>query len=305
MDESDKNELTMYKKLNEQQLEAASTGADLQKGLDDSFESLYQGREIPEREIQMHSELCELGEKWRKSIMQNESLARFSVNFYMDGFYPYYTRQNCRVLFVGREACWLNGGNYIETVCKSIQADNFNGWTVNQYPFHKRQFYLAYGILKFVKDGVFPKWEAVPWASEMAKRIFAKSDADSDIGNTFGGLHSISWAFINLSKISNNSGNWQIGDTYYSFTNDAKNREYTRKEIKLLAPNIIIGANVPELAEILGYASPSKDNANCYYYSPNGDFPHFLNCWHFSATKADKTAFYNPVAEIVQKHCNL
>ena len=275
------------------------------EGFDESFESLYQGGEIPEKEIQLHSELCGLSEEWRKSVMQNKSFASFSADFNMDGFYPYYTCQECKILFVGREACWLNGGNYIETVCKSIQADNFNGWTVNQYPFHKRQFYIAYGIQKFVRDGVFPKWEDVPWASDMAKRIFAKSDTESGVGDDFGGLCSISWAFINLSKLSNNSGNWQIGDTYYKFVDDEENQRFTREEIMKLDPDIIIGANVSELADILGYEESDKSNKNCHYYLLKDGFPHFLNCWHFSAIKPDKTAFYNPLAKIVQKHCKL
>jgi hypothetical protein len=204
-------------------------------------------------------------------------------------------------LFVGREACWLKGGNYIETVCKSIQSDDFNGWKVNQYPFHKRQFYIAYGIIKFVETGYFPKWQDVPWASDMAKMIFAKETQSPS--ENIGGLSSISWAFINLSKISNNTGDWRVGEAYHTFINDQQNQRFIREQIEVLAPRIIIGANVPELVQILNYSFSDKDNEDCHYYGPNGKFPHFMNCWHFSAIKSDKNVFYDPIVDVVQKHC--
>lgn len=242
-------------------------------------------------------QLKDLEERWR-DYLGGENWPDQEY-FNMDGFYPYYTHQKTKILFVGREACYMAGKNYIEEVYNALVNDDFNGWTVNQYPFHRRQFYIAYGILKALAE--CPQWKDLPWASDMAagtgegkeKRVFAVENG-------------ISWAFMNLSKISNQTGDYRTDSArYLPFVTDEGNRKFIREEIQILAPDVIIGANVYELVDILGYAAKGEeDEPCCYYYPPVKEkgLPPFLNCYHFAAIKSDKRCFYDPVMRVVEKH---
>lgn len=264
---------------------------------------LYDEGTICDEESEMAKSLKELENKWRGHIDKSQSLSVHAKLFNMDGFYPFYTQQKVRILFVGREACRMQKKNYISTVCPCIRNDNFNGWTVNQYPFHRRQFYLAYGILQFFGSNQreFPKWEDVPWASDMARNIFAKSH-----GEAINGLDSISWAFINLSKFSNETDNWQTdySSRYLPFVNDDVNRSNLKEQIRILNPHLIIGANVGELRDMLGYNVCDQTQKACFYYPPTSDgcYPPFLDCYHFAAIKSDQKGFYNPVREVIMNH---
>lgn len=115
----------------------------------------------------------------------------------------------------------------------------------------------------------------------------------------------ISWAFMNLSKISNQTGDYRTDSArYLPFVTDEGNRTYIGEEIRILAPDIIIGANVYELIDILGYdAKGEEDEPCCYYYPPVKEkgLPPFLNCYHFAAIKSDERCFYEPVMRIVKK----
>lgn len=267
----------------------------------EKLQELYDDEDIPSEEKKMIRELNNLAKSWESSLNLKENEKNL---FNMDGFYPFYTMQPCRILFVGREACWMSRRNYINSVCHCIQADDFNGWTVNQYPFHKRQFYIAYGIMQWCKERKFPEWDDVPYASEMAKKIFARREGKNIVGR----IKSISWAFINLSKLSNDTGDYRTDkNRYLPFVSDESNKKKLQEQIKILEPKIIIGANVPELAGILGYGEPDTEVGDCYYYTnytKGKDFPPFLNCYHFAAIKSDNRCFYNPIKEVFEKHCD-
>lgn len=254
-----------------------------------------------EYETNKYNKLIELAQDWNKPPISN---------FNMDGFYPFYYNQPVRILFVGREACYMAGKDYIKTVHDLLVNNNLSGWTVNQYPFHRRQFYLAYGILRAYANGntqpKFPEWDDVPSASNMASgenRIFAVNRATND--------QSISWAFINLSKVSNESGDYRTSPAYRSFVEDTTNQKFLRKQIEILSPDLIISANVYELLDILGYEKDNgvdTQNKNCYFYPPckskitQKELPPFLNCYHFAAIKSDRHSFYDPVCDVLRKH---
>mgnify|MGYP003292383880 CR=1 FL=1 len=75
-----------------------------------------------------------------------------------------------------------------------------------------------------------------------------------------------------------------------------------KDQIGILNPDIIIGGNVPELADILDYKeSANIDNANCYAYYEEG-LPLFLNCYHFAAIKSDEKCFYEPVGKVLERY---
>ncbi len=263
------------------------------------IKDLYENAAMPEEEENMSGSLKDLSQRWIEYIQKAKTLCENKGLFNMDGFYPFYTKQNPRILFVGREACWMQGKNYITTVCPCIMKDDFNKWTVNQYPFHRRQFYIAYGIINFFSKGEFPNWDNVPWASEMAKNIFGRVN-----GELTGTLDSISWAFINLSKFSNETSDYQTDyvNRYWPFVNDEQNRVYLREQIGILRPQLIVCANVNDLVKILGYGKCDDSVADCFYYSPQNGYPPFLDCYHFSAFKSDRDGFYVPIGEVLKRH---
>ena len=243
------------------------------------------GVEYEVGEKDMLCRLDDLFKEWKAKLPGDEKEL-----FNRDGFYPGYSRQKVRILFVGREACYMAGRNYIEYMYNSFKSGYIGKWTVNQYPFHRRQAYIAYGILKSLEGGLewhWPCWDAVPVASDICK----------DVGEK------ISWAFINLSKLSNQTGDWhRDGNRYWPFVNDEGNKNRLRDQIGILNPDIIVGANVPELADILCYGEPpDTSNENCYLYYEKG-LPLFLNCYHFAAIKGDEKFFYEPVGKVLEEH---
>ena len=135
----------------------------------------------------------------------------------------------------------------------------------------------------------------------MAHKIFAKLH-----GVAINGLDSISWAFINLSKFSNETDNWQTdySGRYLPFVNDDYNRCCLKEQISILQPHLIIGSNVGELKDVLGYEDCDTTEKECFYYppTPDGCFPPFLDCYHFAAIKGDENGFYIPVCKVIKKH---
>lgn len=227
----------------------------------------------------MQRQLTDLFKEWWNALSDTDKDL-----FNRDGFYPGYNSQKFKILFVGREACYMAKKNYIETMYANFQNNDIAGWTINQYPFQRRQAYIAYGILNKWKS-----WEEVPPASDICSMV--------------GEDNGISWAFINMSKLSNETGDWRTdGNRYWPFVNDNNNQRMLKRQIEILNPDIIIGANVPELTNILDYEAPDKTESACYYYKAKGKFPPFLNCFHFAAIKKDKECFYNAVKNVIGNH---
>ena len=230
--------------------------------------------------------------------------------FNMDGFYPYYFSQPLKILFVGREACWMSKKNYMVTLHEELKEGRVGYYSVNQYPFHKRQFYIAYVLLARAAGlGSFPEWDDVPWASDLARILFARKEVNKDSIEDVkikpvSCLQGMSWAFMNLSKISNDTGDWTTDNKRYgSFVQPRY--DFVREEIAILRPDVIVGANVYDLVPILGYEdaeSDCKTDKNCFYYPPKNGFPPFLNCYHFSAIMNDKTCFYDAVKKVADKY---
>lgn len=268
--------------------------------LGDRIDNLY-----PEKERGYARILDELARKIYCTLKPEQQAL-----FNMDGFYPHYYAQHLKILFVGREACWMSKKNYMATLLAELKEGRVGYYSVNQYPFHKRQFYIAYGLLaRAAGFGAFPKWNDVPWASDLARLLFARESINKDLIEDVeikpvSCLQGISWAFMNLSKISNDTGDWTTDNKRYgSFVRPR--HDLVREEIEILQPDVIIGANVYDLVPILGYEDAESDrdtDDNCYYYPPKNGFPPFFNCYHFSAIKNDQTCFYDAVMTVADKY---
>jgi len=63
-----------------------------------------------------NEELAKLAKEWNSTPI---------ADFNMDGFYPSYLDQPVKILFVGREACYMAGKNYIMTVYDSLINPKF------------------------------------------------------------------------------------------------------------------------------------------------------------------------------------
>ena len=101
-------------------------------------------------------------------------------------------------------------------------------------------------------------------------------------------------------------GNAGVGKTSIieRFVNDDYNRCCLKEQISILQPHLIIGSNVGELKDVLGYEDCDTTEKECFYYppTPDGCFPPFLDCYHFAAIKGDENGFYIPVCKVIKKH---
>lgn len=242
----------------------------------------------PKNEIRLHEKLYKLLDQWHEEAESMKFIKRYTADdMVYDGFYPYYTKQKKKILFIGREALGLNGEDYIECVYNAYKTNKIGNKHINQYKFHRLMFYLAYCIINN-----FPAWGKVPYASELTE--------------DFGTEKGISFAFMNLSKFSNESGKWSADwELIDSFINNFTNTEtnYFNDEISILKPDIIITMNLENRLNVLGRIDSLKygSKASCYYLMVNRKKIPLIDLYHFSATnKKDKEEYYLPLKDAIK-----
>ena len=84
----------------------------------------------------MLGNLNKIFEQWENGLAADEKTV-----FNRDGFYPGYNHQKVKILFVGREACYMAGKNYTECMYAGFKKGYVGRWTVNQSPFTRRPAY--------------------------------------------------------------------------------------------------------------------------------------------------------------------
>lgn len=145
----------------------------------------------------------------------------------------------------------------------------------------------------------FPEYKDLPWAQE--------------IGADFGNEGGISFAFMNISKFSNESGLWQADiPLIQKFLGLTKclNTNYFEKEIELINPDLIIGMNLKSWYGCIGKINgPLKNFGGCVdYYQLHTQYNQYplLGSWHFSAPKkrAEKD-YYIPITSAVKYVFNI
>ncbi len=234
-----------------------------------------------------------LMKEWKSSLPEKEQEL-----FVSDGFYPYYFSKKPRILFVAKESTGMLGLAYTDTLFDCYRNEKRIGEkNINQYRFHARMMYMAYGILN--KESTFEEFQATPFASK--------------IGDTFGTKDGVSFAFMNISKSSNENGtyaNEKLIETSYTH-----GKKFIKREIELLEPDIIISANVTDkITNIFGEPSVLKriggNSKVCDVCAQtikvNAKDTLLLDCWHFSSVKGKKDFehFYHPVCEFTKKYFN-
>ena len=209
--------------------------------------------EYPEDELVIRAGLDDLMREAESEWFSNERHSH--TIFVEDGFYPFYTHQKKKILFLGRESYGdypyyvsnnrvnLNDIYYSEyrsnTLFKDALGDGCefrNSLFSNRRPrlYHANILAIAYAIINNRWD--FEDFDIV------------------DIASSFASSEGISFAALNLSKISNCTGNTSC------ISNKEVIKEYTafdrgwgilNKEIALLNPDIIISANLNDLCRPL------------------------------------------------------
>lgn len=249
--------------------------------MDNNFNTAY-----PADEQELKNKIDDLQEQWAASL--STQLDR--DNFCTDGFYPFYTHQETKVLFIGQESYGLNSCDYIQAFYEVLRRGKFqSNESVNKSMFHRRIFYMAYGILKG-----FPKWNDVPYPDKYCNEIFTE--------------HGISFAFMNISKFSPDSNyrrtNWD--DVMRSVREGASN---IKKEVELLAPDIVITMSFLRNQEIRAALFDSCEAVDCtnpnvhvYRATNGGKNILVLDTWHFSALKSELQCYYQPIEQALRKH---
>lgn len=241
---------------------------------------------FPKYEQYLRDVILQLHENWSQQIVANNKDLR--ELYVKDGFYPEYTRQPIKVLFIGREGLEIGGQDYINLVFDAYHNKKVGSLPLNRYQFHATMLYISYAL----KHGIY-KWDEIPYATEFV--------------DEFGKTNGCSFAFMNFSKLSNESGLWQADERLINtFGELSKNSncDYFAKEIGLLNPDIIIGMNLGNRMDYLGTFTEIKyygsKNDVCFQKLTTSDKKGyvFLDAWHFSApSKSPERDIFNPIIE--------
>lgn len=239
------------------------------------------------KDKELNSDVAKLFDEWRTVVNSSSKIStQDKSSFVSDGFYPGYTNQKVRVLFVGRESYQMGGDDYIEEIYPRFLTNDFNGWTLNRYKFFATQFYLAYGF-----NHGFPEWNSIPWASELAKDM-TKPDGTS-------------FAFMNLSKFTNwSEGDWKTNwELVAASIRSGKDDDFLAREASVLSPDVVCTMNIAGgFGDLLGeikYLPESCEGNDIAIHEiklRNGRIIPLIDMWHFSAPgKSQSNAYYNPI----------
>jgi len=190
---------------------------------------------FPENEIGNRKKIFSLMMDWREEISKKDKIVFFDDNkkyspedyFYLDGFFPNYYNQDIKVLFIAREARWQSGMDFIENSLKYFKSEA----SINNVLFWRRLFYILYGIRT---KGKF-EYKDIPYPYDFIQEI--------DKNNNYG------FALMNISKYSNDrEDGGKRADTVlmnqFLKDSDLNKRNFFKEELEILAPDVIITANL-------------------------------------------------------------
>jgi len=244
----------------------------------------------PDNEKPKLALLENLFREWYQHFASNGSALEKHVadDMVFDGFYPHYFSQKKRILFIGRETRWMSGDNYIDDLYPYYRETKHIGSRhLNRDKFHSRMLYIAYGIL----NGM-PTWQEIPYASE--------------IGDTFGAENGLSFAFMNISKLSNDSeswaANWGVIDA--SLRLSTVDRNFIQEEVAVLEPHIVITMRLGDRVAALGKRTPirASEQANSFWVDSGDRRFLLIDTWHFSAPRKKAIAdYYIPTCDAIRR----
>lgn len=233
----------------------------------------------------INDELLTLFEEWRTTLQANGLVVS---DFVKDGFYPYYTVQKKKILFIGRECLSLGGEDYIGVLGGAYKNGSLGNNSIDGNQFHSLILYIAWAL-----NNNLPEWQDIPYASELA--------------NQFATEEGFSFSFMNLSKFSNDADDYQADwPLIDSFVDNSKHpaKNFFNEEIRILNPDMIITMNLQGRLKALGDCEhiPVKSNDNVYVYniSVDGKQIPLYDMFHFSApSKSPEQNYYVPLKQLL------
>lgn len=229
-----------------------------------------------------------------KKKLDDEIKATFVNNICFDGHYPCYFEQPKRVLIIGKESRgFSDGGDYIKNMLEAFHKRTvYSSNDIDKRDFERRCLKFSYGLIKKERD-------------------FSKIPKASEICDTFGTENGISFAFLNISKISNNTEDSETDyirvESYLTLTNEEENH-FIRKQIEYEQPDIILTNYLSkngrcDLKYISSnfYLKKKYDNLCDKYIAKICDrnVP-VLELYHFSGHKGEEndiSYFWDPIVE--------
>lgn len=244
----------------------------------------------PESEQPMLDQLADLFREWNQHFLVNGSplQKQRADGMVSDGFYPHYFDQRKRILFIGRESRGIPGCNYMDVLHWDYRVRKRIGTQhLNRSKFHSRMIRITYGIM----NGM-PPWPSIPLASKIGDTLFEA-----------GGL---SFAFMNISKLSNEGGGWPSdwGTINSAHTLSCSGRSFNRDEVAILKPHIVITMNLRDKIDSLGTRTliHQSDLARSYWIDSDGHRSLLIDTFHFSAPrKCASTDFYTPICDEIRR----
>lgn len=246
----------------------------------------------PDNEKPKLTLLEDLFREWHQHFANNGSALEKHVadEMVFDGFYPHYFSQKKKILFIGREARGIAGCNYIDVLYTCYRESETN-WIGKQHlnvnKVHSRMIYIAYGIM----NGM-PTWQEIPCASE--------------IGKTFGAATGLSFAFMNISKLSNEGEHFASDEDAINkaYALSTEGRNFIQEQVAILEPDIVITMNLKEKIASLGKLTPVPTSGvprSCCLES-GGHRSLLIDTWHFSNwTKDDIADYYTPICDAIRR----
>jgi len=240
---------------------------------------------IDKAEIALKDRIDKLFDLWTASVESAKGVSQeIKESFVTDGFYPGYLSQKVKVLFIGRESLGVVG-DFMECLFEAYRDGYVGGKHLNKYQMHYLQFYVAYGF-----NHGFCSWDEIPYATQLAK--------------TMGETNGLSFAFVNASKFTNWSNNWQLdGGLVSKSLKISKEQKFLARQIELLRPDVICSMNALGWAgdqigsyEYIKELSSHDLGVHDYHYADGNTVP-LLDMWHFSAPRKSPTKhYYDPIA---------
>ena len=83
-------------------------------------------------EQKLDFELSALLSEWKKIVCTEQTSSELFVE---DGFYPFYTQQSVKILFIGREALGMAGLNYVKTLFEAYKTNSVGEKSLDEYKF--------------------------------------------------------------------------------------------------------------------------------------------------------------------------
>ena len=246
-----------------------------------------------EKEHALNENLNALFRDWSDFLLSIGFWEKYDIDYFVtDGIFPGYLAQRFKVLFIGKESLDIAGQSYIDILYNAIHEKQIGGTFVNQSHFFRRMLKTAYGI-----NHGLPEWEGIPDAAKLAE--------------TFGNDGGVSFAFMNLSKLSHeylDNSSWQADmPTITEFVEQSSRspRNFFREQMEIIHPDIVITMNLrasfPSLGDIRILDETIPDIEVCSIALGEREVPLF-NTWHFAAMKSDAEHFYAPLCAAIKKY---